>query len=67
MNFEKIKFINESTQRVYNNYIEQIVRAVLTLPKEEQLDILMEMNSYIYEGMKRSNEDNELELSLIHI
>jgi len=64
MKFEKIKFENDSTQRVYNNYINQIVTIVHTLPEEEQLDILMEINSYIYEGMQKSNGYNELEYLL---
>ncbi len=64
MKFEKLKFENDSTQRVYNNYIKQIEAVIHTLPQEEQLDILMEMNSYIYEGMQKSNEQNELEYLL---
>ena len=61
MKFQKIKFNQESTQRVYNNYIKQIEQTVKTLPREEQLDILMEMNSYIYEGMQNSDAEQELD------
>ena len=61
MKFQKIKFNQESTQRVYNNYIKQIGQTVKTLPREEQLDILMEMNSYIYEGMQNSDAEQELD------
>lgn len=60
MKFEKIIFIQKSTQKVYNNYIKQIEKIIDTLPKEEQLDILMEMNSHIYESMRNGNAENEL-------
>ena len=66
MKFEKIKFKEASTQRVYEHYIQQIERIVETLPEDEQLDILMEMNSFIYEGMRYSDEENEL-TSLLNI
>lgn len=67
MNFQKINFHHQATQKVYDNYIQQIEKIVKTLPEEEQLDILMEMNSHIYEGMRNSSSANELDDLLHHI
>ncbi len=61
MNFQRINFHHPSTQKVYDNYINQIEKIVETLPAAEQLDILMEMNSHIYEGMQNSSPANELD------
>lgn len=67
MNFQRINFHHQATQKVYDNYIQQIEKIVETLPEAEQLDILMEMNSHIYEGMRYSSPPNELDDLLHHI
>ena len=64
MNFQKIKFEQQSTQRVYENYLRQIEQLLKPLAKEEQEDILMELNSHIYERMQRSKLDAELDCLL---
>lgn len=60
MNFQSIQFNQATTQKIYDNYIQQIEEIVDTLPAAEQLDILMEINSYIYEGMRDCDSRNEL-------
>lgn len=64
MKFERIKFQQRTAQGVYDGYINRIEEIVEPLPREEQLDILMEMNSHIYEGMQNSYEENELDCLL---
>ena len=67
MKFEKIKFNQRTAQGVYDGYMKRIEEIVQPLPRAEQLDILMEMNSHIYEGMQNSNIENELDCLLSKI
>lgn len=67
MKFEKIKFNQRTAQGVYDGYMKRIEEIVQPLPRAEQLDILMEMNSHIYEGMQNSSIENELDCLLSKI
>jgi uncharacterized membrane protein len=60
MEFKKIQFKNADAQKIYENYLRQIQSAIKKLNKEDKNDILMEMNSHIYESMSKNNENNEL-------
>ncbi|GAA4026567.1 hypothetical protein GCM10022386_07430 [Flavobacterium cheonhonense] len=61
MEFKKIQFKNADAQKIYENYLRQIQSAIKKLNQEDKNDILMEMNSHIYESMsKNNNENNEL-------
>lgn len=61
MEFKKIQFKNADAQKIYENYLKQIQSATKKLNQDDQNDILMEMNSHIYESIsKDSDENNEL-------
>lgn len=61
MKFKKIQFKNPDAQNIYENYLKQIQSAIKKLNQEDQNDILMEMNSHIYESMSKNEvENNEL-------
>ena len=60
MEFRRIEFKDRATQRVYDNYIKQIQKQIKSLPKADQEDILMEMNSYIFEGIRADKSGDEL-------
>lgn len=62
MEFKKIQFKNSDAQKVYGNYLKQIQSATKELDKQDQNDILMELNSHIYESMSKiSDGTNEIE------
>lgn len=61
MEFKKIQFKNTEAQKIYENYVKQIQLATNNLSSEDQNDILMEMNSHIYESISKNSDDkNEL-------
>ena len=61
MEFKKIQCGSTNAQKVYDNYIKQIKSATKKLSQEDQNDILMELNSHIYESMsKNGNNTNEI-------
>lgn len=62
MIFTKINFAHPDTTRVYDAYLKRIECVVSSLPKTDQLDITMEINSHIYESFhaKKSTPQNEL-------
>lgn len=64
MKIEKIKFKEEEAQGVYKSYLKRIEKAVKTLPKSEQQEVLMEMNSHIFEAMQQNSKQNEMDCLL---
>lgn len=56
-----IVFKQTASQKIYNDYINRIKRTISPLSKEDWEDILMEFNSHIFEGLKRSVEDSEVD------
>lgn len=59
MKIEKIKFKEQAAQGVYKSYLKRIKKAVKILPKSEQQEVLMEMNSHIFEAMQQNSKQNE--------
>lgn len=59
MEFRKITFKNTESQKIYDKYMEQINSATKKLSETDRQDILMEMNSHIYESMSNCNNENE--------
>lgn len=59
MEYKKIVFKNPEAQKVYDNYIKQILTATKLLNKEDQNDILMELNSHIYESKTKNSDENQ--------
>lgn len=64
MNFKTLQFENPNTQRVYDNYIKSIESTVSQLQKTDQLDVLMEFNSHIYEHIQSNPSEGELDCLL---
>lgn len=65
MKFKKIQFRSTDAQKIYENYLKQIQSATKKLSKEDQTDILMELNSHIFESISKINsEENEVKTLL---
>ena len=60
MELNKINFNNTNAQKIYENYLLQIQLATKKLSKADQQDILMELNSHIYESFQKNNGIDEL-------
>lgn len=60
MNFEKLTFNDSGTQRVYENYMKRVQKVVETLPHSDKHDVLMEINSHIFEGMQQPTPKSEI-------
>lgn len=54
-----IEFENKNTQQIYYDYIQRIKRLTKSLPEKDSEDVLMEINSYIYEYMQENKENDE--------
>lgn len=65
MEFKKIQFKNTNAQKVYENYLKQIQSATKKLNEEDRKDVLMELNSHIYESMSKTNDENKETENLI--
>ena len=65
MEFKKIQFRSTDAQKIYENYLKQIQSATKKLSNEDQNDILMELNSHIFESISKiNNEENEVKILL---
>jgi uncharacterized membrane protein len=64
MKIENIKFSQEASKRVYNDYMKRVKKAASSLSKQNQDDIYMEFNSHIFEAIQQKNGINEIDLLL---
>lgn len=68
MEFKKIQFRDAESQKKYENYLTQVQATTKRLSAEDRRDILMEINSHIYESnvttIGTSNEFSHLEKNL---
>lgn len=64
MKIENIKFSQEASKRVYNDYMKRVKKATSSLSKQNQEDIYMEFNSHIFEAIQQKNSINEIDLLL---
>jgi uncharacterized membrane protein len=64
MKIEPIKFSQEASKRVYNDYMKRVKKATDSLSKQNQDDIYMEFNSHIFEAIQHKNGVNEIDLLL---
>ncbi len=60
MELNKINFSDANAQKVYENYLLQIKLATKQLVAKDQKDILMELNSHIFESMQINKLQDEL-------
>lgn len=70
MNLKKIKFEKKESTLLYEDYLNQIIKATKKLGSEDQNDILMELNSHIYESICKkqiSDETENLQSTLLKI
>lgn len=56
-----IQFTHKTAQKIYDDYISRIKRTIAPLSKSDSNEILMELNSHIYEGMAHKTEVNEID------
>jgi hypothetical protein len=58
---KQLEFKQQAAQRIYDDYIMRINRAVASLSKADQQDIQLEFNSHIYESMQGSTLESEID------
>lgn len=58
---KNIEFKSISAQRIYNDYLKRVERTISILSEEDKLDMLMEINSHIYEAMQQGDYENEID------
>ncbi|MEJ5091189.1 DUF1700 domain-containing protein [Sphingobacterium faecium] len=62
MKFKEIAFKDTNSSRIYKDYLKRVSHAIHILDKENQQEILLEINSHIYEGTRQNFKDqNEVE------
>ncbi len=66
MKIENIKFSEEASKRVYNDYMKRLKKVTHSLSKQDQDDIYMEFNSHIFESIQHKNDASEID-SLLDI
>lgn len=64
MKITEISFSDNASKRIYNNYLKQVKKTIKSLSIREQNEILLEINSHIYEAMLRKEDLNEVEALL---
>ena len=55
-----IKFNKDSAQRIYDNYLKSVRKHISILTEDDKLDILMEINSHIYEALQEESHNDEV-------
>jgi len=63
---KNITFQHKTSQKLYDNYIKRIKKQIVTLPKEDRDDLLMEFNSHIYESLQEDDDTLEID-NLVNI
>lgn len=58
---KNIEFKSKASQRVYTDYLQRVERKIAILSKEDKNELLMEINSHIYEGMQQFSDNNEID------
>lgn len=57
---KNLEFSDKNADYLYNNYIGDVKRIISVLPKEEQEELLMEINSHIYESIQKNTSSSEV-------
>jgi uncharacterized membrane protein len=58
----KINFKSDSAQTYYNDYINRVGKCISGLSVIDRNELMMEINSHIFEGISRDPDKNELEI-----
>jgi len=61
MKLKEIQFNDQSAERIYRDYLYRIRKEVKGLNQQNQDEILMELNSHIYENLQEHPTGNEVE------
>jgi uncharacterized membrane protein len=61
---KRITFKLNASQRIYNDYMDRVERCTTVLSKDDRIEMIMEINSHIYEGISRCNNENEVDVLL---
>ena len=56
---KNIELTSTTAQRIYKDYLKRVERCIAILSKEDKKEMLMEINSHIFEGMQRFPGNNE--------
>jgi uncharacterized membrane protein len=64
MKLIKIKFEEGVSKRIYDKYMLQVQKSLKPLNAKEQEDILLEINSHIYEALQHKKKKNEIDTLL---
>lgn len=64
MKIQNIKFSQEASRRVYNDYMKRVKKATDSLSKKDQDDVYMEFNSHIFEAIQHKEQANEIDVLL---
>jgi uncharacterized membrane protein len=59
MKFKEIEFKDKNAKRLYRDYISRVQSTVKILDKGNQQEILLEINSHIYEGVTYHSDSKE--------
>ncbi len=60
----KIPFKTKTSQRIYEDYIRRIENNISALSEQDRNEVMMELNSHIYEGTAGCKEADETEVLL---
>lgn len=61
MKLIEIQFKESASKRIYDRYMSEVKKTVKLLNTKEQNEILMEINSHIYEGLQHNKTNNEID------
>ena len=56
---KNIEFKLRTSQRVYTSYLQRVEKKIEILSKEDRNDLLMEINSHIYESLQQFTDERE--------
>ncbi|PLX05635.1 MAG: hypothetical protein C0598_14030 [Marinilabiliales bacterium] len=63
---KNIEFESNTAQRIYNDYLKRVEKKARVLSQDDKTEILMDINSHIYEGIQRETNVNETD-SLLNL
>lgn len=64
MKIEQLKFSQEASGRIYNDYMKRVKKAIHSLSQKDQDDVYMEFNSHIFEAIQHKGQTNEIDTLL---
>jgi uncharacterized membrane protein len=59
---KKLSFTTPTAQKIYNDYFNRVSRCTRTLPEDDQREIMMEVNSHIYEATLAATPQTEVDV-----